>query len=169
MRGYRFGQIKNQMKVKINITASGYTKTVKMNDGTKLVEKWKRESNGFGQTGDSVNFEESELLEETIEALGDCDFDMSAICDALENENAQVEDYDGPAVTNDGHTLKRGDVFYTVACTSREGKLISIPLKCKFPLDWGHCGSETYIDRAKCQEHCDKHNKADEVSAASAD
>lgn len=145
------------MKVIIKITKNGYSKTVKMNDGTKYVENWKRENNGFAQTDDSVNFENTELLEETVEALESCDFEISAICDAIENESAEFYD-DEPAITNDGHTLKRGDIFYTVACTPKNGKLISIPLKCKFPLDWGHCGSETYIDRAKCEEHCDKHN-----------
>jgi len=156
------------MKVKIEITANGYTKTVKMNDGTKLIEKWKRESHGFGQTDDSIKFEDSGLLEETVEALEGCDFEISAICDALENENSEVIDSDGPAITNDGHSLKRGDVFWSVASMAHGGGVFtSVPLRHKYPKDWGWCGSETYYSREKCQEHCDRHNKPKQVTESS--
>ena len=147
------------MKVKIKVTQHGYTKTVKMNDGTKLVEKWQRSSHGFSQTDDSVNFEDTELLEETISALG-CDFELGDLCDAIQNESAQVYD-DEPAVTDDGHTLQRGDEFWTVASTTEDKKWKCVPLRLKFPIDWGSHGSTSFIKRENCIKACDERNAAD--------
>lgn len=148
------------MKVTIKITEHGYTKSVKMKDGTNVVEKWIRSDNGFSQTDDSFQFDNSDvLLPETIEALG-CDFELSAICDAIENENAEIWD-DEPAVTDDGHTLQRGDEFWTVAATTRDKKWLYIPIRMKFPKDWGSHGSTCYQSREKCIEECDKRNGVD--------
>ena len=148
------------MKVIIKISKDGYSKIVKMNDGTKLVEKWERNSNGFNQTKDSDIFENSDLLEETISALEN-NFDLSELCDAIENETAQLFDDGEIPKTDDGHILKRGDTFYTQASTTRDKKWISVPLKLKFPLDWGSHGTYSYYSREKCIEACNKSNASE--------
>lgn len=148
------------MKVTIEITENGYSKTVALNDGTVLIEKWERSKGGFTATDDSVKFENSGLLDETVEALESLDFDLSDLCDAIETENSEIID-DEPAITDDGHTLKKGDVFYTVASTPRDGKLTCIPIKLKYPQDWGSHGSTSFIDRDKCVEKCNLFNEQD--------
>lgn len=148
------------MKVVIEVTANGYSKTVELNDGKKLVEKWERNGNGFSQTDDSVNFEDTHLLDDTVEALG-CDFELGDLCDAIENENAEVYDDGDIPTTDDGHILKKGDVFYTVASTVSNKKWTCIPIRLKFPKDWGSHGSSSYISREKCIEECDKRNASE--------
>ena len=148
------------MKVIIKITKNGYSKTVKMNDGTKLVEKWERSTHGFSQTKDSDVFEDSDLLEETISALEN-DFDLSELCDAIENETAKIFDDGEIPKTDDGHILKRGDTFYTQASTVKDGKWTYVVLQLKFPLDWGSHGTYSYYSREKCIEACDKSNASE--------
>jgi hypothetical protein len=146
------------MKVIMKITENSYSKTVIMNDGAKLIEKWERSGNGFSQTKNSISFEDSILLEETKEAL---DFNFMELCDAIENESAAIYDDGEIPKTDDGVFLKRGDSFFTVASTISAGKFICVPLKLKFPLDWGSHGSTCYSLKEKCIEECDKRNASE--------
>jgi hypothetical protein len=143
------------MKIVIKITENGYSKTVELDNGETLIEKWERNGNGFGQTHDSINFEDTDLLDDTIKSLSDLDFEISELCDALENENAEICDEGDVPTTDDGHVLKKGDVFYTIASA---GKQNLVPLRLKFPKDWGSHGSKSYISKLKCSEECDRLN-----------
>lgn len=145
------------MRVTIEITEKGYSKTVEMNDGTKLIQKWEKAGNGFSTTDDSVNFNDTELLPETIEAL-ECDFELCELSNAIENENAEIFDYGEVPTTEDGHILKRGDTFYTIAVTHEKGKMKYIPLKLKFPLDYDGSGSSNYFSKEKCIDECNEIN-----------
>jgi len=147
------------MKVKINITENGYSKTIKTKDGKEFTEKWIRSDGGFTQT---QKIDESVALEETIDAIGSIDFDLGSICDALEVENAEIFDYGEEPITDDGHILKRGDVFWSVATTVIDKKWTYIPLKFKFPVDWGMQGSSCFFDRQKCVLECEQMNLQDQ-------
>jgi hypothetical protein len=148
------------MKVTFKITKDSYLKIVKLNDGTKLVEKWVRSGNVFSQTDDSVQFNDSDFLQETKEAL---DINFMELCDAIENESATVFDEDEIPTTDDGHILKRGDSFYTMgAMFNKELKKWSyLPLRLKFPLDWGSQGSDCFYSIEKCRELCDKRSASE--------
>lgn len=146
------------MKVTIKITEKGYSKTLKMPDGTKHVQKWRNVGNGFQTTDDSVKWDDLDLTDDFKDAIEDFDFSLGDLSNAIETESAELPWDDGEAITNDGVKLNRGDSFWSVAVVA--GTWENRPLKNKFPQDWGICGSETYASIDKCWEVCEEYNKA---------
>lgn len=146
------------MKVTIEITKKGYSKTLIMPDGTKYIENWQNVGNGFQTTDDSVIWDDLNLTDDFKEAINDFNFSLGDLSNAIETESAELPYDDSDAITKDGHKLKRGDDFYSVAITANPWRYL--PIKHKYPQDWDYCGDETYFSRENCVKVCERYNKA---------
>ena len=96
------------MKVQINLTQDGYTKTVIFDNGNQETEVLERYQDGFKITK-SIDFEDTSISDKMAYSL-DTDFDLYliTICDALHTENQLIFNQ------NKSKTMKKGDIIQTV-------------------------------------------------------
>lgn len=96
------------MKVQINLTQDGYTKTVIFDDGNQESEVLERCQDGF-KIKKFINFDNDSVSDQLAESL-DRDFDLYliTICDALHTENQLIFNQ------NKSKTMKKGNIIKTV-------------------------------------------------------
>ena len=148
------------MKVTIEITEDGFTKTLEKGE-EKFVQKWTKTSYGAETTEESVKWEDlglSERFQDELESLN-----PYSLMNELENEAWT----DHPEVkTKEGTILKKGDRFYAIGVMPKKGKMVYTPFMGKFPSDYDTIGDQDNIFKnfQNVKTECDRLNSKENNS-----
>lgn len=149
------------MKINIEVTKDGYTKTLTTADGIQHKQTFISEGFALKSTEDSVDFDDLDITDDLLDSINDINYELFDMCFALVTEGTELPHDHQEAITKDGHKLERGDTFYGIGVTSSGVTFTPrrIPLRHIYPQDWDVCSGDTYYDRRKCVEVCDFKNQ----------